>query len=78
MNSNLYFSLGLALLKHSTEAKATSWNPDRISLSLPGYEQISPAAKIPFLLVSKFSEFTSIVFFVHIKPPLCNGTKSHN
>ena len=25
-----------AILKHSTEAKATSWNPDRISLSLPG------------------------------------------
>ena len=63
VNSNLYFSFGLALLKHSTDASAASWNPDRISFSLPGYEQISPTAKIPFLLVSKFSGFTSIVFY---------------
>ena len=35
VNSNLNFSFGLALLKHSTEANATSWKPDRINFNLP-------------------------------------------
>ena len=34
MNSNLYFSSGLANLKHALAAKAPTWKPDRISFNL--------------------------------------------
>ena len=49
--SNLYVSSGFANLKHALAASAPSWKPDKINLSFPGYEQISPIAKIPFLFV---------------------------
>ena len=35
VNSNLYFSLGLANLKHALAARAPSWKPDKISFNFP-------------------------------------------
>ena len=64
VNSNLYFSFGLALLKHSTDARAPSWKPDKISFNFPGYVQISPIAKIPFLFVSKYNQSQSLFYYL--------------
>ena len=68
VNSNRYFSSGLAYLKHPLAARAASWKPDKISFSLPGYSQISPMANIPFFSVSKFSVLTGICFLFKFKP----------
>jgi len=65
VNSNLYFSFGLANLKHALAARAPSWKPDKISLSFPGYVQISPIANIPFLFV--FGQCKNFIFFFSAK-----------
>jgi hypothetical protein len=54
------FSSGRAMRKASWAANAPSWKPDRISLSLPGYQLMSPMAKIPGVEVWNFSVSTLI------------------
>ena len=61
--SNLYVAFGLAILKQALAARAPSWKPDNINLSLPGYVHISPIANIPSLFVWKVPVFTGTVFF---------------
>src|SRR4029079_15297060 len=53
---------------------APSWKPDRISLSLPGYQLMSPIAKIPGTLVSKAEVSTGMSsLFLSSKPQLATG-----
>ena len=52
---------------------AASWKPERISFSLPGYQLISPMAKMPGSEVSNFSVSTAIRFSSRLSPQSAIG-----
>src|SRR5690606_6501742 len=70
---NRSFLSGCTILWAAWAIRAASWKPDRISVSLPGYQLMSPMAKMPFSLVSNFSVSTRIRFSLRFRPHCATG-----
>ena len=56
---------------------AASWKPERISLSLPGYQLMSPIAKTPGTLVSKLAVSTGMSSLLRSSFPNFHRSELH-